>query len=494
MSKLEYKLNVSSGTSGLALALFLSGCSGVSDMSFAFIDKDFSEVSTSTKEIVGYEVKFLRDESERQRLSDIIDDLTGAKSVDMDTAVKIAILNNKDVQNSLADVGIAAIKKSRSTSPQNPKFSVGVLGIGSAELGAYKALETLIHVDVSNAINKNRTEVIAHKELQQAKLAAVLNVLRVTEKTKKSWINSVYAFETLELIKNAKETADASAELAEKLGQTGAITKAEQAKHFVFDAALSADLAKAEVLSRNAKLELAQVLGLANLDEGFFVPDVLPKLPAEQTLLTDNMNKITEDRLDLKIMRQELEMAAEVLGIAANNSVLSNMELVIGLEKEREKHEGQIKSEITPSAEFEFTIPIFKYGKRKRKEAEFNYLKIANDFSKNALDAKAEIKSVRNTLQASYYVARQYEDHIVPLRRTIEEEALLSYNGMITSTFELILAVRERLDADLQNAKAKRDFFLARANAATAQYGPGMGSNILPGEIGMSGQSGEEEH
>jgi hypothetical protein len=58
MSKLEYKLNVSSGTSGLALALFLSGCSGVSDMSFAFIDKDFSEVSTSTKEIVGHEVKF----------------------------------------------------------------------------------------------------------------------------------------------------------------------------------------------------------------------------------------------------------------------------------------------------------------------------------------------------------------------------------------------------------------------------------------------------
>ena len=57
-------------------------------MPFALLEEDFSEVSTSAKEIVGHEIKFLVDGSERQRLSKTIDDLTGAKSVDMDTAVK----------------------------------------------------------------------------------------------------------------------------------------------------------------------------------------------------------------------------------------------------------------------------------------------------------------------------------------------------------------------------------------------------------------------
>ena len=63
----------------------------------------------------------------------------------------------------------------------------------------------------------------------------------------------------------------------------------------------------------------------------------------------------------------------------------------------------------------------------------------------------------------------------MPLRKTIEEEGLLSYNGMITNTFELLTDVREKLGSSLEAANAKRDFYLAQANLTAAIYGGGAG-------------------
>jgi outer membrane protein TolC len=58
----------------------------------------------------------------------------------------------------------------------------------------------------------------------------------------------------------------------------------------------------------------------------------------------------------------------------------------------------------------------------------------------------------------------------------VEQEGLLSYNGMITNTFELLTDVREKLGASLEAANAKREFFMAQADLTAAIYGGGAGS------------------
>jgi outer membrane protein TolC len=70
----------------------------------------------------------------------------------------------------------------------------------------------------------------------------------------------------------------------------------------------------------------------------------------------------------------------------------------------------------------------------------------------------------------------------VPLRQTVEEEGLLSYNGMITSTFELLTDVREKIGASLEAANAKRQFYMAQADLTAAIYGGGAGSGSASGE------------
>ena len=62
---------------------------------------------------------------------------------------------------------------------------------------------------------------------------------------------------------------------------------------------------------------------------------------------------------------------------------------------------------------------------------------------------------------------------LLPLRTKIEAESLLTYNGMITNTFELLADTRAKIGTLLQSVNAKRDFWLADANLNAAIYGGG---------------------
>ena len=59
------------------------------------------------------------------------------------------------------------------------------------------------------------------------------------------------------------------------------------------------------------------------------------------------------------------------------------------------------------------------------------------------------------------------------LRRIVEEEALLTYNGMITSTFDLLADTRSRVNAVQKSVAAKRQFWLSEVNLDAAVVGGG---------------------
>ncbi|MCY1228995.1 hypothetical protein D9M72_413440 [compost metagenome] len=82
----------------------------------------------------------------------------------------------------------------------------------------------------------------------------------------------------------------------------------------------------------------------------------------------------------------------------------------------------------------------------------------------------------------------------MPLRTKIEEESLLTYNGMITNTFELLADSREKVNSILLAVNAKRDFWLAEANLAPAIYGGGAGAASGETEVAAAAESGGGGH
>ena len=51
----------------------------------------------------------------------------------------------------------------------------------------------------------------------------------------------------------------------------------------------------------------------------------------------------------------------------------------------------------------------------------------------------------------------------MPLRKTIAEENVLRYNGMLIGVFELLADSREQIGSVIQAIDAQRDFWLADA-------------------------------
>ena len=124
------------------------------------------------------------------------------------------------------------------------------------------------------------------------------------------------------------------------------------------------------------------------------------------------------------------------------------------------------------------------------RKAELSYLQAANVLAEQAVNVRSEARAAATAYRSSHQIARHYSDVVMPLRRTINEEALLSNNGMITSTFDLLNDAREKLSSELEAANAKRDFWLASAGLTAAIYGGGSGGGGAETQIAAGGGAG----
>lgn len=396
------------------------------------------------------------------------------KTISADTAVQVALLNNKGLQASYANVGLSAAEAWQQSTPENPVISLGILGIGAPELGAYRAIEGLIRANILDATTRKQRRAIADANFRQAQLEAVNDTLALANQTRQAWVNAVSAFETVSYLKRAKATSDAGSELARRLGETGALNRAGQAREQAFNAELAGQLARARLDATMAKEELTRLMGLWGTEVNYFVPDALPALPRSIGRVTGVEAKALRNRVDLRVAKLGLEAQAKAFGLTDQTRIVSDLEIVGGFELEREAEDGETESETTPQVEIEFAIPIYDTGKARMRKAELMYLQSANVLAEKAVDVRSEARGAEAAYHASYKIARHYRDVLVPLRTTVEEEGLLSYNGMITNTFELLTDVRQKLAASLEAANAKRDFYIAQANVTAAIYGGGV--------------------
>lgn len=64
----------------------------------------------------------------------------------------------------------------------------------------------------------------------------------------------------------------------------------------------------------------------------------------------------------------------------------------------------------------------------------------------------------------SYTIARRYQDETLVLQQFMVDEAVLRYNGMLISVWDLLTETRNQTLATLDAINAQRDFWLAEAN------------------------------
>ena len=442
----------------LLAALSVSGCAAFSP------DSGMTAVSELTSETIKKDVAFVRtaegagavDARVRQLLS---------RTLTAETAVQIALLNNKGLQAVYNELALAETDLVEQSLPPNPVFSVSrISGNGASEIerqvvGDILALATLPF----------RSE-IARDRFRQAQLRAALATLRLAADVRRAYVRSVAANEMVALLTEAKATAESTAQLAVKLGETGSINKLDQAREQVFYAETTADLATARQAATSAREKLARLMGLWDDGLDFRLPNASPQLPRRPHALPSIEADAVAHRIDLQIARLELAALAKSLNLTEATRFVTLLDLA-GISRRTQDPEGAPFRE--RGYDVQFQIPIFDGGEVRARQAAETYNLAFNRLTERAVNVRSEARDAYHVYRSTYDIASHYQREIIPLRKIITEEMQLRFSSMQVDIFALLTEARQRL-ASLRGAiDARQNFFLAQSELQTAVNGGG---------------------
>jgi outer membrane protein TolC len=339
------------------------------------------------------------------------------KSLTADSAVQIALLNNRGLQAALNELGIAEAQMVIASLPPNPRFAISSrtgtlsLEIERQIVGSIFALATL----------PARADA-ARDRFQSAQLRAAEAVLKLAADTRRQYFRAVAANAQAAFYLEAKASTDAATQLFKRLGESGGINKLDQAREFAFDAELGAQLAQARLQQRQERERLVRLLGIWGDDLKFRLPGSLPPLPRLPSIKAVEAEALRK-RIDIQIARGDLNLLAKTLGLTQATRFVNDIDLLGRRTYDRKLTvlpDGDVEREATRTrtVELEIEIPIYDFGQSKVALAEQTYMQAANLLAEKAVNVRSAGARGRHRLSRSTWdIARHVEGTILPLRK-----------------------------------------------------------------------------
>lgn len=393
------------------------------------------------------------------------------KPLDADAAVQIALLNNRGLQADYNTLGIAEADYVAAGSLPNPTLAIDKLASGSTLEIERKIAGDLIRLATLPA----RTD-IARTQFEAARRRAIEATFRTAAETRRAWYRAVAARSMVGSLEQALASANVIAELSAKLGETGGTTKLAQARALAFQAEVAGELAQARLKVVSEREALTRSLGLWGADIDFRIPAALPRTPKVRALPEAEAEAIAR-RVDLAAMRLDLEALAKELGLAQATRFVSLVDVSYRGTYDRSNAGGVFESSFKHGVGLDIQIPIFDLGEPETRKARETYMQAANRLLERAVNARSEVRAAYAAYRANHDVARLYESKILPLRKTVSEQVLLNYNGMLVDVMDLLTTAREGAQSKVAAVNARRDAFLAAVDLEAAIIGGGSSSS-----------------
>ena len=435
-------------------AFVAAGCASLSrEDSLAF-------VRDSTRQAAGKEVRWVHGAGEQARVDERVAELL-AKPLGVEEAVQVALLNNKGLQASFEEIGLARADLMQSQRLPNPGFSM----LRTSHGGEFK-IEQIVTFNVLSLVTVPIAARVEQRRFESVQRQVAMEVLRLAYDTRKAYFIAVAAQETARYTAQVMAAAEASAELARRMARVGNWSKLEQAREQGFHADAALQLARAKQSATSARERLTRLLGVWGQQVEFRLPEHLASLPAAADELPNVEALAMERRLDLQAIRLEAEAGASNLGLTKATRFINVLEL-----GPARTLEGARSQPYLHGFEVSFELPLFDFGSARLAKAESAYMRVVNRAAELAVNARSEVREAYQGYRSAYDIARHYRDEIVPLRKRVSDENLLRYNGMLISVFDLLADARSQVSAVNASIEASRDFWLARADLDMALIG-----------------------
>lgn len=321
-------------------ALILTGCATFSK------DGGMDAVSSMTKMRTGQVVQREMTADDAAATMVTVKQLL-AQPLTADTAVQMALTNNKGLQATLANLGIADANRVQAGRLRNSGFSFGRIRGGEDV-----EIDRSILFDFVGLLTLPLRSNIESRRFEQAKLQAASQAVELAADTRKAYFNAVAAQQSAQYAEQVATAAEAGAELAQRLSKVGNWSKLDQAREQAFHAEAVAQLARARHNATAARERLTRLMGLWGTDAAFKIPDRLPNLPKAPSEVVNVENLAMSQRLDLQTARRNAQTTARNLGLTRATGVINVFE--IGY-----TNKSETGSPRANGYEIELALPIF---------------------------------------------------------------------------------------------------------------------------------------
>lgn len=377
-----------------------------------------------------------------------------AQALTAESAVRVALLNNRDLRAELQELGIARGALVQASLVPNPDFEAGVrFPQGGDHEGAQWDLG--LGFDVTRALLAPKRVGIAEAELEATRYRVAGRVLDLTYRVQLAFRAVQAQQQLVELQQTTLRALTASYDAARALAEVGNLPAldlaTEQAAYE--QARISVTEAEADLLDARERLNL--LLGVFGADTQWQVVALLPD-PVELSAPPDGLEaKAIETSLELAEARAQLTAQARSVGLAEATGWIPDLN--IGMHAE---HDGEVW-EVGPV--LTGTLPVFDRQQGRAQSLRSQFWAVRERYVATAVSIRAAVRIARNRLQSAEARARHYRTVILPLRERVVAETVREYNAMQIGVFQLLQARRDQIAAASAYIETLREYWQARA-------------------------------
>ena len=421
----------------------------------------FDETNATVRTRTGLETTWMRSEAEEAlvlaRVREMLKEPLSPRQ-----AAQIALINNRALQASLEELGVAHANLAAAGLPGNPEIE-GFIGWPS-EKSASKKIDLGFGMDILDLVVLPSRRNLARLELKQAKALAGNHILEVAAQAQ----TEAYELQALEataaITATALEIEEALTEFAQARFKAGTLAELEFEEESAHRDELKARRAMLELDVRKKREEINQTLGLWGDLTGWSMEPLSSDLPGRDPEGADFESVALAQRLDLTAARAAIELLEGTLRLQKRTRLLP-AGVRVGVETEKEDGVRITGPRVA------LQLPIFNPGRAESARVEALYFQAQRLLEDGATRARAEVREKRDQLLGSRALIAHHESIVAPRKKRIVEMKRGYYNMMLKGADDLLRARRDEVEAEADLIEARKSYWIARTELALALGG-----------------------
>ncbi|HVV51248.1 MAG TPA: TolC family protein [Polyangia bacterium] len=432
-----------------------AGCAGVTP------ERGHDQVSALVGDRTGHKTRWEKGPPDDAQIADWVRKVTAA-GLTQDRAVEIALVNNPSLQTTYEELGVSQADMVQAGLLRNPAFGLD-LGF-RLNNGKTDEVRVSLVQDLLDLLVLPLRKQIGREEFEAATLNVANRALEVAAETQKAFVLAQADVELVAFRRTVVEGAAAAADLSARQLEAGNVSELDRATEAANYQQAKLDLAREEIDLLEAREKVNRLLGLWGETTSWRFAEELPPMPSADPKLDHLESFAMSRRLDVAVAKRRAALLSKAVDLARSTRLIGRLD--VGVDMHQDPNGPLL---LGPNLVIE--LPIFDQRQAVIARLEAQRREMERRLQEVAIDARSEVRLAALRLDTGRQMVSHYREVLVPLRKTISEQALLHYNGMFISAFQLLTVKQGEIDARRGYLESLRDYWIARAELARALGG-----------------------